>query len=198
MSVPPTSSTSRVSTAGPTTAVQAPTQTGLSSIGDSISSADEGSTSFITDFFAFITRPFVAIGHFFVDTASNVSGFFGSFFVSTETDADMITFIQANMNALTGDVYEDALDKFSHISNAKDRIVMFKLIQNATEVPALTTRAFYDLLPVDAQNHLERHIWIENGRDDKGQGLQFGKNIINNDIKAEIVAKALDKCLSES
>ncbi len=102
------------------------------------------------------------------------------------------------MKALTGDIYEEALDKFSHISNLKDRVVMFKLIQNSTEVPALTVRAFYDLLPVDTQNHLERHIWIENDRDDKGQGLQFGKNIINTDIKAEIVAKALDKCLSES
>lgn len=197
MSVPPTNSISSVTASSPSSVSYTQTQTGLSSIGSSISSAGGESTGFFSDLISFVTRPFIAIGSFFASTASNVNHFFGSFFASKEGDPERITFIQSNMKSLSGAVYEEALDKFSHISNVKDRVVVFRIIQNSADVSALTTRAFYDHLPVDTQNHLERHIWIENGRDDMGQGLQFGKNVINADIKAEIVGKALDKCLSE-
>ncbi|MBS0604909.1 MAG: hypothetical protein JSS60_07720 [Verrucomicrobia bacterium] len=169
------------------------TQAGLSSVGDSMSSAATGCASGVC---SYASRPFVAIGQFFASAVSSIKNFIASFF--PETDKHRIAFIQENLTALTGDVYEEALDKFSHISNQKSRVEAFKLIQNSTDVSGEVTRAFYDLLPVDTQNHLERHIWIENGRSDSGQGMQFGKNVINSKIKAAIVGQAIDKCISES
>jgi hypothetical protein len=173
-------------------------QTGLSSVSDRISSAADNSCSCASGVCGIIASPFIAIGNFFAGLASRVVNFFSSLFASAENDAARIDFIKNNLNALSGQVYEDALDKFSHISNPKEKVAAFKMIQNSPDVTAEATKAFYDLLPVDTQNHLERHIWIENGRTDNSQGLHFGKNLINSDIKAALVSQALDKCLSES
>ena len=175
----------------PSTSSVAQSQTGLSSVGSSISSASL-STDADNGFFAFIFAPFLALARHF----SNLQTYVASFF--PETDNTRATFIQNNLPVLQGDVYEDALDKFSHIQVIRARMEAFASIQSSPNTSAMTVRAFYDLLPVDTQNHLERHIWIENGRNDDGQGLQFGKMVINTDIKSDLVSRALQQCITES
>ncbi len=124
--------------------------------------------------------------------------FIASFF---DPDYEKVSFIRKNMDSLSGEnnsqVLNDALNKFSHLSGPKSQLEAFKMIQNAKTVDAADARLFYDLVPVDAQNHLERHIWEENDKNDNGLGLGFGRLVIANEIKGDLVNKALVAHLKE-
>lgn len=215
MSINSISSTNTsASTAHGTSSSALSSSNGLSSVGSSISSSDnKESKGTCSDFFSCILSPFKAIGKFFSNMFCKITNFFKSAFKAQENDAARVTFIKSSLGLLNTVKRDEAMDKFSHISNPKLKLELLRAmivpaevsetdansdLLNVPVVSPETVRAFYDLLPVDTQNHLERHIWIENDRNDNGQGLHFGRNVINENIQSELVLKAINKCLSES
>ncbi len=199
MSVSTVGTTTPVTTTNGLSTNATQVQTGLSSVASSITSAAQEDNSSSNSFFNTVFYPFIYIGGLITDAYKGMMGMFAVVFgfAGSKSDRMAIEFIETNLNALQGDVLQDALDKFSHLSSAKEKLHVFGRIQHSSDVSADNTRAFYDLLPIDMQNHLKRHIWIENGRSDNGLWLDYGNQVVATDIKAEIIHRAIEACLAE-
>lgn len=198
--IAPTTQAPTISTAAsaisPASSTQANNQ-GLSSIPSTLSSsAEESSQGPLSYAFSIISYPFVLIGRFFNYVFESFASLIGLQSPSADETTAKPSFLEQNLNNLSGDVLIEAQDRFSH-SNLHKRLSAFSLIQGAPGVSVDVTRSFYDLLGLETQNHLKRHIWIENGRNDNSLGYAYADSVIASDIKAEIIHRALDKFIQE-
>lgn len=146
----------------------APVSSGVSNVGSSISSAAETQNE---GFFACIAKPFISAWNAIVD-------FFASLFKKSIVAEDIQT----------------KLDRFMHNRSEKHQWKAFQEAQN--QLPADEVQMFYDLLPIDMQKHMKRHIWEINGNDNN-MGIFFGDAVVRDDIKGELVKKAIAQCLKE-
>lgn len=115
--------------------------------------------------------------------------------VAPHSDEMKLNYIRSALTAMQGDELQTCLDKFSHISSLKAQLEAFKDVQEQSTPEAAL--AFYHLLPVDVQNHLDRHIWIANGRNDAQRGIHFGRYTAENDITHNVVKIAISQYLAE-
>lgn len=90
--------------------------------------------------------------------------------------------------------FQKCLNQFFHFSVESNKWQSFQWVQN--DLPADQVKKFYDLLPLDMQKHMKRHIWEINGSDND-MGIFFGDAVVRDDIKGELVKKAIAQCLKE-
>ncbi len=200
--IPSTSSTNiSASTAQGTSSSNPPSSSGLSSVGSSISSET------CRDFFSCILSSFKAAGKFFSDTFSKIAWFVHAIIRARE-DAATVAFIKEKLGSLDFDAnaLHEAKEQFAHIFHPKLKLELIKLMltyevvlecnpPRYLRVSPETATAFYALLDVNTQRCIEEHIFIANGKNDNGEGTNFGRNVINRNIKSELVIKAIESCL---
>lgn len=166
----------------------APVSSGVSNVGSSMSSAAESQSE---GFFACIAKPFVV-------ALDAIRTFFYGLFCNDRADLSPSYHFQVLLNeSISGgrNQPEVCLGDFLHLSKEKDKWKAFQLVQD--KLSADQAKMFYDVLPEDMQNHLKRHIWEINGSDNN-MGIFFGDAVIRDEIKGELVKKAIAKCAEES
>lgn len=136
-------------------------------------------------------RAFQGILDLFVSMQSRINSLLAS-----PSDERRLAYIRSGLANMEGEELQNCLDKFSHISDLKMQLEALKLVQEQCSPESAI--AFYHMLPVDVKNHLDRHIWIANQRNDAQRGIHFGRYTAENDIKHNVVKIAIEQYLAEA
>lgn len=94
-----------------------------------------------------------------------------------------------------------ALDLFTQIRSREAKIEAFEAAICSDKGRPLTANLpnqFYAALPVDLQEEFRHQLWVANGCDDDGRGINFGEYVVDNGLANNPLAKAAIQAMRSS